>query len=195
MRADRREARLTLITGAPARAARVAAALEQAGAQPPLQADSATALVDVCASVSPRSIDCYIQLPYEHPAGASAVADAAAMADGGLARYAAVTTVVPLLSDGATVVLVMDERTDDRHRLDLAGAADGLTRLLARALRDDHPASELKIALVGDRQSPSEIATIARGKPRRSTSSYVEFEPGLGFADWRCEVLSLLEAV
>ncbi len=25
-------------------------------------------------------------------------------------------------------------------------------------------------------------------------SSYVDFEPDLGFADWRCEVLSLLEA-
>jgi hypothetical protein len=124
------------------------------------------------------------------------VADAATVAAGGLARYAAVTTVVPLLSDGATVVLVMEERVDDEHRLDLAGAAGDLTRLLARALRDDHPAPELKIALVGDRQSPAEIATIAglRGKPRRPASSYVDVEPGLAFADWRYEVLSLLEA-
>jgi hypothetical protein len=125
------------------------------------------------------------------------VADAAAMlADGGLARYSAVTSVVPLLSDGATVILVMEQRVDDRHRLDLGGAADDLTRLLARALRGDHPARQLKIALVGDRPSPSEIAVIARlrGKPRRPVSSYVDFEPGLGFADWRCEVLSLLEA-
>ncbi|MDQ1499027.1 MAG: hypothetical protein QOI86_2367 [Actinomycetota bacterium] len=187
----------TLITGAPARASEVAAALQQAGATPPLQADSATALVDVCASVPPGSLDCYIQLPYDHRAGATAVADAAAMvADGGLARYDAVTTVVPLLSDGATVVLVMEERGDDQRRLDLAGAADDLTRLLARALRDDHPAAALKIALVGDRQSPSDIATIARlrGKPRPAASSYVDVEPGLGFADWRCQVLSLLEA-
>jgi hypothetical protein len=151
----------------------------------------------MCASVPPKSLDCYIQLPYDHRAGATAVADAAAMvADGGLARYAAVTTVVPLLSNGATVVLVMEERVHDGRRLDLAGTADDLTRLLARALRDDHPVPELKISLVGDRQSPSEIATIAglRGKPRRAASSYVDVEPGLGFADWRCEVLSLLEA-
>jgi hypothetical protein len=118
------------------------------------------------------------------------------VAGSGLARYAAVTTVVPLLSDGATVVLVMEERVAGGRRLDLAGAADDLTRLLARALRDDHPAADMKIALVEDRQSPSEIATIARlrGKPRRSAASYVDVEPGLAFADWRSEVLSRLEA-
>jgi hypothetical protein len=118
------------------------------------------------------------------------------VAGSGLARYAAVTTVVPLLSEGATVVLVMEERVAGGRRLDLAGAADDLTRLLARALRDDHPAADMKIALVEDRQSPSEIATIARlrGKPRRSAASYVDVEPGLAFADWRSEVLSRLEA-
>jgi hypothetical protein len=102
------------------------------------------------------------------------------VADSGLARYAAVTTVVPLLSDGATVVLVMEERGADERRLDLAGAWNDLTRLLARALRDDHPAAEMKIALVEDRQSPSEIATIARlrGKPRRPASSYVDVQQG-----------------
>lgn len=151
----------------------------------------------MCASVAPKSLECYIQLPYDHRAGTTAMADATAMvADSGLARYAAVSTVVPLLSDGATVVLVMEERVEDERRLDLAGAADDLTRLLARALRDDHPVAEMKIALVADRESSSEIATIARlrGKPRRPASSYVDVEPGLGFADWRCEVLSRLEA-
>jgi hypothetical protein len=118
------------------------------------------------------------------------------VADSGLARYAAVTTVVPLLSDGATVVLVMEERGADERRLDLAGAGNDLTRLLARALRDDHPDAEMKIALVEDRQSPSDIAAIARlrGKPLRAASSFVDVEPGLGFADWRCQVLSLMEA-
>jgi hypothetical protein len=40
--------------------------------------------------------------------------------------------------------------------------------------------AELNSALARERQ-PAEIA-----------SSYVDFEPGLAFADWRCEVLSLL---
>ena len=52
------------------------------------------------------------------------------------------------------------------------------------------------LALVEDRQSPSDIATIARlrGQPLRAASSFVDVEPGLGFADWRCQVLSLMEA-
>jgi predicted RecB family nuclease len=33
-----------------------------------------------------------------------------------------------------------------------------------------------------------------RRQSRSPVSSYVDFEPDLGFADWRCEVLSLLEA-
>ena len=31
-------------------------------------------------------------------------------------------------------------------------------------------------------------------RPSGAVPSYVDFEPGLGFAEWRCEVLSLLEA-
>jgi hypothetical protein len=39
-------------------------------------------------------------------------------------------------------------------------------------------------------------AALTRGGQQSQipVSSYVDFEPDLGFADWRCEVLSLLEA-
>jgi hypothetical protein len=39
-------------------------------------------------------------------------------------------------------------------------------------------------------------ATLTQGRqqPGISVSSYVDLEPDLGFADWRCEVFSLLEA-
>ena len=54
--------------------------------------------------------------------------------------------------------------------------------------------AELNVALMRDRQ-PSETAETCRppGKPPVAVSAFVDFEPGLGFADWRCEVLSLLE--
>jgi hypothetical protein len=57
--------------------------------------------------------------------------------------------------------------------------------------------ADLNVALTRDRQT-SEIARTADisrrrdGNVPRSVASYVDFEPGLGFADWRCEVLSLL---
>lgn len=52
-----------------------------------------------------------------------------------------------------------------------------------------------RVALVGDEQSPSEIASIARWRGNRTPPMdwYVDFEPALGSADWRCELLSLLE--
>lgn len=56
--------------------------------------------------------------------------------------------------------------------------------------------ADLNIALTSDSQT-SEIAKVPRrrgGPVPGPVASYVDFEPGLGFADWRCEVLSLLEA-
>ena len=59
--------------------------------------------------------------------------------------------------------------------------------------------ADLNVALTRDRQA-SENVRIAENSRRQGehvpgpVSSYVDFEPGLGFADWRCEVLSLLEA-
>ena len=59
--------------------------------------------------------------------------------------------------------------------------------------------ADLNVALTRDRQT-SETARMAETARRGGrnhpgpVSSYVDFEPGLGFADWRCEVLSLLEA-
>jgi hypothetical protein len=183
-----------LITGSSARAREVAAALQIDDWQPQLCADSAEALEDVRASTPPGSFDCYIQLPSERRAHTTAMSEASGMvADGALARYAAVTTVMPLLSEAAAVVLVMGEGSDGLPR-DLAGAVNDLTRVLARALRNDYRATDLRVTLVGDDQSPSEIASVARsGKGTPTTDWYADFEPALGSADWRCEVLSLVE--
>jgi hypothetical protein len=186
----------TLISGSSTRAFEVAVALQQGDWQPPVCADTVQALADACASIPPKSLDCYIQLPSERRTHTTAMTEASAMvADGALARYAAVATVMPLLSETASVVLVMGgaDRTLPR---DLAGAVNDLTRVLARALRNDYRATDLRVSLVGDRQSPSEIASIARSPERRTPPMdwYAEFEPGLGAADWRCELLSLIDA-
>lgn len=59
--------------------------------------------------------------------------------------------------------------------------------------------ADLNAALTQDHQR-SESARVAETARRRETktvsnsaSSYVDLEPGLGFADWRSEVFSLLE--
>ena len=184
-----------LITGSSARASDVAAALRSGGFEP-LCADSALDLVDLCAAVPPKSLDCYIQLPDDHPARTTAVAEASAwVADEGVARYRAAATVGPMLAEGATVVLVMGERPSDRERSPgLIGAVNDLTRVLARALRGDYDSAGVRVALLEDGPSPSQIASVAvgAGEPARSVASYVDVEPGLGFAEWRLEVLSLL---
>jgi pyrimidine operon attenuation protein/uracil phosphoribosyltransferase len=59
--------------------------------------------------------------------------------------------------------------------------------------------ADLNVTLTRDRRN-SESARSDEAVRRRGgdvpgpVSSYVDFEPELGFADWRCEVLSLLEA-
>ena len=186
----------TLISGSSTRALEVAAALQQGDWPPPVCVDTVTALGDACDSMAPRSLDCYIQLPSEQGPQTTALTEASAMvADGAMARYAAVATVVPLLSEAATVVLVMGDGADRALPGDLAGAVNDLTRVLARALRNDHRATDLRVTLVAEQESSSQIASIARS-PRDRTPPmdwYVDFEPELGSADWHCQLLSLLE--
>lgn len=187
----------TLITGSSARTLEVAAALQKGDGTPPLCADTVETLDHLCASIAPRSLDCYIQLPSDRVATAT-VTEASVMAvDGARFRYAAVATVRPLLSEAATVVLVMGGGADSGLPRDLAGAVNDLTRVLARALHDDSRATDLRIRVVGSEQSAAAIASIAR---REATGTppmdwYVDFEPTLGAADWRCEMLSLVEPV
>ena len=52
--------------------------------------------------------------------------------------------------------------------------------------------ADLNVALTRDRQTSE--SRRRGGNVPGAVTSYVDFEPGLGFADWRCEVLSLLEA-
>ena len=77
-----------------------------------------------------------------------------------------------------------------------AGVSTGSeVAVLARALRNDYRATDLRVTLVGDDQSPAEIASAARVRGSRTPpmDSYVDLEPALGAADWRCELLSLVE--
>jgi len=73
------------------------------------------------------------------------------------------------------VVLVMGDGADRTLPRDLAGALNDLTRVLARALRSDYRATDLRVALLGDEQSPGEIASIARWPGNRNSmcSSWV----------------------
>ena len=186
----------TLISGPSPRALQVAAALQDCDWPPPLCADSVAALDDACASIPPESLHCYIQLPSERHGHTTAMTEASAtVADGAMARYAAVATVMPFLTEGATVVLVMGNGTERSLPRDLAGAVNDLVRVLARALRNDCRTTDLRVTLVRSEESPAGIASIARS-PRDRTppmDGYVDFEPTLGSADWHCELLSLLE--
>jgi hypothetical protein len=138
-----------LITGSESRASDVVAALRGGGFEP-LSGSSPTRLVDICASVPLKSVDCLIQLADDH----------------------------------ATVVLVIGDRAVDES---LAEAVDDLTRVLARALRDYHRAT----ATTEDSGASPDVA--AWGVPPDIGGSYADLEPALGFAEWRLEVLSLLE--
>jgi hypothetical protein len=85
--------------------------------------------------------------------------------------------------DHTTVVLVIGEAVDES----LAEAVDELTGVLVRALRDYHRAT----AAPGGSRVCLDVA--ASGVPPDVAVSYADLEPALGFAEWRLEVLSLLE--
>jgi hypothetical protein len=160
----------------------------RAGGFESICADGPSDLVDVCAAAALNSLDCYVQLPAEHRSVVMASAGPlATVAAGGRARYHAVTTVAPLLTENSTVVLVMENQAEEP-------ASSSLTRVLAQALRHDYRSTRITVTLVEDPGHPAEIVSAVRfGQlPSAASFSYLDFEPDLGFADWRVEVLSLL---
>jgi hypothetical protein len=67
--------------------------------------------------------------------------------------------------------------------------------VLAEAVVADHGGDGVRVSVLDAHQSPADIAAAARGQLRsRSGPSLADFEPNLGYADWRSQVLSLSSA-
>jgi hypothetical protein len=171
-----------LVTGSPERVPDIATALKSegfdvlaAGSEPP------PALGEL--------IDCYVQLPSAvMPEADSALGRARAVIADELARFDAAALLAPRLSPRATVVLVADAEGQPRPD---ARALHRLVGLLAEAIHRDH--AGVRATVVDARQSPSEIAALARGRAAAAGrwAGYSEHAPELPFADWRADIFCL----
>lgn len=158
-----------LVTGAHDRTGPVAYALQTEGFET-LALDDWT---PDGAALGPGSVHCYVQLP-------GAVASAGAHGLALVARVDAVSAVSPFLAESASVLLVADDLGWDQRR------RDALALLTEAALADRGPGG-VRVSVLGEYCSPGVIVERARA----SLPSLADLAPGLGFADWRNEILTM----
>jgi uncharacterized protein DUF6166 len=158
-----------LVTGAHDRTGPVAYALQTEGFET-LALDDWTPDGNV---LGPGSVHCYVQLP-------GALAFAGAHGPALVARVDAVTAVSPFLAESASVLLVADDLGWDQRR------RDALALLTEAALADRGP-DGVRVSVLGEYCSPGVIVDRARA----SLPSLADLAPGLGFADWRNEILTM----
>lgn len=180
-----------MVTGAPERVSDVAIALKSEG----FDILAATADLERAPSdARPGSVDCYVQLPGDTPAGDdAAVARARAVVAGDvLDRFDAVVRLGPLLAPGATVLLV----AGGNGQPGAWRATRRLVSVLAEAIARDHGARGIRATVVDGDGGPDEIVALARSRGRTGPSwrVYAGVDPALPFTEWRDEVLCQLSA-
>jgi hypothetical protein len=179
-----------LVAGPSGRVCDVAAALRADGFAT-ITVDDREPVSQACNRVSPRSVDCFVQLPaIAGPGGAtSASAVRAPRAHDLLSIVDAVAAVAPLLADHATVV-ILAEGPDPSHRRDRL--LDDAVGVLAEAVVADQGGDDVRVSVLGAHQSPADIVAAARRLARSGYGpSLADFGPDLSYADWRSQVLSL----
>jgi hypothetical protein len=187
--------RTALVTGSPERVAQVSAALESLGCEA-LAVDDPGQLASVCASLGPDAIDHYVQLPIDVPSpGGTVVSRLQAFLAGGLlARFDAVSTVLPVLRPNASVILVAGNLPAELTAPDDHQARIALLRVLAQAILADAAPMPVRTAVVEFSRSAEKIAEITidpAANRLRVISEVANQYPDMSYDDWRLAVLSL----
>jgi hypothetical protein len=186
--------RTVLVTGSPERVAAVSVALADRDCEV-IPVNELEALAEVCASLGLDSIDDYVQLPVNVPSSGGTVVSKlqAFLAGGLLARFEAVSLVLPTLRSNASVVLVAGNLPAELTAPDDRQARVSLLRVLVQAIRADTSPTPVRTVVVDRMRSPDEIATIVvdPAPSRRVISDAAELYPEMSYVDWRLEVLSL----
>ena len=133
------------------------------------------------------SISCYIQLPPELPShldGARGWARGA-VTQQLLARFDLTARVAPLLTPDANVVLIAAPAV-----LRAPAPDPGLLRTLIMAILGDHGRDRIRVAVVDESQTPSDIVAFTLSEAP-SWAGYAAMAPDLAYADWRNEVMAV----
>ena len=138
-----------VVTGAAQPVAAVSKALRHAGAEV-IAVDDLGKLDAALAGISAGSLDGYVQLPVHVEARGASVVERVRnfLQDGLLARFAAVSTILPAMSDDARVVLVggntlLEASAPDDHSARLA-----LLGVLAHAISADKSATRADVRVL-----------------------------------------------
>ena len=185
-----------MVTGAAERVAAVSGALRDAGAEV-IAVDDLKKLGEAVAGIAPRSLDCYVQLPAQVAARGEAVIERVRnfLEDGLLARFTAASTILPAMSDGGVVVLVGGHTPFEASAPDDQSARLALLDVLAHAIQADRSATQLGVRVLPHDESAEHIAAVALGGEPTREQALAELrarEPEMSFADWRIEVMGLV---
>ena len=185
-----------VVTGAAGQVAAVSAALTSAGAEV-IAVDDLGALGAAVAGVAPGSLDCYVQLPVHVAARGNAVIDRVRnfLEDGLLARFTAVSTILPALSDDGRVVLVGGNTPGEASAPDDRSARLALLDVLAHAIQADKATTRIRIRRLPNTESAEHIASVALGGEPTREEALADLrarEPKMSFDDLRIEVMGLV---
>jgi hypothetical protein len=174
----------------------VSEALRQAGASV-IAVDDLDKLDAALAGVSQGSVDGYVQLPVLVKArGASVVGRVRNfLEDGLLARFATASTILPVLSDGARVVLVGGNTLVEASAPDDHSARLALLGVLADAIAADKSATHVEVQVLPHDELAGHIAALALGTDQTRAESLAHLmarEPAISFDEWRVEVMGLI---
>ena len=185
-----------VVTGAAEWVAAVSAALKDAGAEV-TAVDDLRNLAQEVSGISPRTLDCYVQLPVHVAARGEAVIERVRnfLEDGLLARFTAASTILPAMSEGGVVVLVGGHTPVEASAPDDQSARMALLDVLAHAIQADKSATRLGVRVLPHDESAGHIASVALGGEPTREQALAELrarEPEMSFADWRIEVMGLV---
>ena len=185
-----------MVTGGAERVALVSAALKDAGAEV-TAIDDLARLEDALAGVAPGSMDCYVQLPVQVSARGKAVIERVRnfLEDGLISRFTASSLMLPVMADGGRVVLVGGNTPVEASAPDDQSARLALLDVLAHAIQADKSATRIRVRVLPHDESAEHIAAVALGgEPTReqALASLRAREPEMSFADWRIEVMGLV---
>jgi hypothetical protein len=186
-----------VVTGAAEPVAAVSEALRQAGAEV-ISVDDLSKLEAALGSVSPGSLNGYVQLPVHVAARGDSVVERVRhfLEDGLLARFAAASTILPAISEKGRVVLVGGNTLVEASAPDDQSARLALLGVLAHAIAADKAGTGIDVRMLSHDEPAEHIAAVALGEELTRAQERAELldrEATMSFADWRIEVMGLVK--
>jgi len=181
-----------LVSGTADPAGAVAAALREFGADV-TEVHDLDDLAGVCQAVGAAAFDAYVQLPATFEMAGETVVDRVHhfYSAGVLARFTALSTVLPALDVDAKVTFVVGALAPEVASQDDLTARRALLNVLGHAASADAQEKRLVVRILGFDLAPDAIARAALG--RDSTSAVLLEEMSrLRYDDWRTELLGMV---